>query len=605
MSDVQHRDSRPKSKNVASLRHIVRFVYPYWKIALAALAALIAATTATLVLGQALRLVIDQGFDSEAGGDLDAIFLALLGVVVLLGLATFARYFLVMWLGERVVADIRRAVYDRIIGLSPAYFEVNKTGEILSRITTDTTLIQGVVGASASMALRNVLILIGGAILLLVTSAKLTGLMLLVVPAVVVPIVVFGRKVRRLSKVTQDRIGDVGGMADETIAGIRTVQAYVHEDIDRGVFRAKVELAFRAAIEQIRARAWLTLAVILLVFGAIDAVLWVGAKDVVAGTMTGGDLAAVVFYAMLTAGSVGALSEVYGEVQRAAGAAERIVEILSTESDIKSPEMPVPMSRPARGAVSFRNVTFRYPARPEHRALHNFSIDVAPGEHLALVGPSGAGKTTVFQLILRFYDPESGHITIDGVEINHADPRDLRQDIGLVSQDPVIFAENAWANIRYGRPDASDDEVRAAAEAAAASEFLDQMPDGFDTQLGERGVTLSGGQRQRIAIARAVLRNPALLLLDEATSALDAESERMVQQAIEKLMHGRTTLVIAHRLATVQKADRIIVIDRGHVTATGTHSELMAQGQLYARLARLQFSAGVREVDEVTAGQSP
>ena len=602
-NEIQDRESRPKSKNVGALRHILRFVYPYWKTALAALAALIAASAATLLLGQALRLVIDEGFESGAGSRLDAIFLGLLGVVVMLGLATFARYFLVMWLGERVVADMRREMFSRIVGLSPAYFEINRTGEILSRITTDTTLIQSTVGASASMALRNLLILIGGAVMLFVTSPKLTGLMLLVVPAVIIPIIVFGRKVRRLSRITQDKVADIGGMADETISGIRTVQAYVHEDIDRTTFGGKVEAAFGAAIQQIRARAWLTLAVILLVFGAIDAALWVGAKDVVAGAMTGGELAAFVFYAMITAGSVGALSEVYGDVQRAAGAAERIVELLNTDSDVKTPENPEPMPRPARGAVSFRDVMFRYPARPGTRALDNFSMDVAPGERVAVVGPSGAGKTTVFQLILRFYDPESGHITIDGVEIDHADPKDLRGRIGLVSQDPVIFAEDAWTNIRYGRPDASDEEVRAAAEAAAAAEFLDQMPEGFDTQLGERGVTLSGGQRQRIAIARAVLRNPALLLLDEATSALDAESERMVQQALEKLMHGRTTLVIAHRLATVQKADRIIVVDRGRVVATGTHEELMAQGELYARLARLQFNTGLREVDGLSAAQ--
>jgi ATP-binding cassette subfamily B protein len=602
-NDIQDRDRRPKSKNITSLRHILRFVYRYWKVALGALAALITASGATLALGQALRLVIDQGFDPGASGRLDAIFLSLLGVVVVLGLATFARYFLVMWLGERVVADMRREVFDRVIGLSPAFFEMNRTGEILSRITTDTTLIQSVVGASASMALRNLLILIGGSVMLLVTSAKLTGLMLLVVPAVVFPIIIFGRKVRRLSRVTQDRVAEVGAMADETIGGIRTVQAYVHEDIDRLTFRGKVESSFNAAVRQVRARAWLTLAVILLVFGAIDAALWIGAKDVVAGVMSGGELAAFVFYAMITAGSVGALSEVYGDAQRAAGAAERIAELLNTDSDVETPENPEPMPQPARGAVSFRNVTFRYPARPETKALDNFSMDIAPGERVAVVGPSGAGKTTVIQLILRFYDPESGRITVDGVEIDHADPQDLRARIGLVSQDPVIFGEDAWTNIRYGRPDASDAEVRAAAEAAAAADFLDQMPEGFDTQLGERGVTLSGGQRQRIAIARAVLRNPALLLLDEATSALDAESERMVQEALEKLMHDRTTLVIAHRLATVQKADRIIVVDKGRVVATGTHEELMAQGELYARLARLQFNSGLREVDGLSAAQ--
>jgi ATP-binding cassette subfamily B protein len=591
------REDRPKSKDLGSLRHIVRFVAPYWAVALGALVALIAATGATLAIGQALRLFIDQGFGAEDTAALDSFFLILLSVVAVLAVATFARFFLVMWLGERVVADMRREVFARVVGLSPAFFEMNRTGEILSRLTADTTLIQSIVGATASVALRNFLILIGGSIMLIVTSHKLAGLVLLVVPAVVLPIIFIGRRVRRLSRQTQDRVADLGTMAEESLNAVRTVQAYVHEDIDRRSFSKLVEITFQAAMRQIRARAWLTMIVILLIFGAIDGVLWVGAKDVVLGAMTGGELAAFVFYAVMTAGSVGALSEVYGDVQKAAGAAERIAELLDSEPDIRAPADAIALPQPPIGSLSFENVTFSYPTRPQAQALTDFSIAVAPGENVALVGPSGAGKTTVFQLLLRFYDPSSGYINIDGVEAVRADPQDIRARIGFVAQDPVIFAADAWDNIRYGRPDATDDEVRAAAEAAAAAEFLDHLPEGFATQLGERGVTISGGQRQRIAIARAILRDPAILLLDEATSSLDAESERDVQEALARLSAGRTSLVIAHRLATVQRADRIIVIDEGRVVASGTHDELMAQGELYARLAKLQFQWGLHEID--------
>ncbi|MDA0368643.1 MAG: ABC transporter transmembrane domain-containing protein [Proteobacteria bacterium] len=574
---------------MGQLRPVLEFAYPYWRVAAAAGVALVAAAVGTLGIGRVLQLLIDN-FDSMAA--VNRTFILLLGVVAVIAVGTFGRYYLVMWLGERVVADLRRAVYDRVIGLSPVFFERNKTGEILSRITTDTTLIQSIVGASASMAFRNILLLIGGLIMLIVTSPRLSGLIILAVPAIVLPLMVFGRRVRHLSRQTQDRIGAVSAAADESINEVRTVQAFVHEDIDRSRFGGKVEAALQAAISQIRARAFLTLSVIMMVFGSIVGVLWIGAIQVMNGNMTSGDLGAFVFYAIVTAGSVAALSEVYGDVQKAAGAAERLSELLTAEPGIKAPASPLAIPGPAQGAVALHDVTFRYPMRPDVAALSAFSLNVSAGETVALVGPSGAGKTTGFQLLLRFYDPSEGHMTFDGLEFVRLDPRDLRSHVGLVSQDPVIFGADAWDNIRYGRPDASDEDVRAAADAASATEFLDRLPDGFATQLGERGVTLSGGQKQRIAIARALLRNPALLLLDEATSALDAESERAVQNALEVLMQGRTTIVIAHRLATVQKADRIVVVDGGRIVAEGTHTDLMQQGGLYARLAKLQFNVG-------------
>ena len=595
---------RAPGRDLGQLRHLLRFLAPY-KLAMAgALAALTTAAATVLALGIGLRRLVDEGFRGDDTALLDQALLVMFGVVALMALASYSRFYLVSWLGERVVADIRRAVYDHIMGLSPAFFEITRTGEILSRLTTDTTVLQVVIGATASMALRNVLLLIGGTVLLAVTSPKLTGLVFLIVPVVIVPIVVFGRLVRRLSRATQDRVAEVGAHIEESVGAVRTVQAFTHEALERRRFADRVEDAFATAIRRVRVRALLTAIVIVLVFGAVGMVLWEGGRDVISGRISAGELSAFVFYAVVVAGAVGALSEVVGELQRAAGATERLMELLAVRPEITAPANPTALPEPPRGAVVFDDVTFRYPTRPERTALDGFSLRVAPGETVALVGPSGAGKTTVFQLLLRFYDPQSGDITLDGVRLPEADPQALRARMALVSQDPVVFAADAWDNIRYGRPDATDAQVRAAAEAAAACEFLDAQPQGFATYLGERGVQLSGGQRQRIAIARALLRDAPVLLLDEATSALDAESERAVQAALERLMVGRTTLVIAHRLATVLKADRIAVLDEGRVVAEGTHHQLIADGGLYARLAELQFDTDRAAAPNALAAES-
>ncbi|MBM9594659.1 ABC transporter transmembrane domain-containing protein [Roseitranquillus sediminis] len=583
---------RDRSRRVGALAALWPFLSPYRALLMAALAALVLTASVSLMLPIAVRRVVD-GFETSAVALLDEYFIAALGLAALLAVGTGLRYYLVTRLGERVVADIRKAVFDRVIGLSPAFYERIMTGEVLSRITTDTTVILSVVGSSVSVALRNVLILIGGLALLFWTSAKLAGLVLLIVPAIIVPIVVLGRRLRVLSRQNQDWIAASSGSASEALLAVQAVQAYTHERASRRAFADVTERSFDAARKRIGVRAVMTVIVILLVFSGIIGVLWVGARDVRAEAMSVGELVQFVIYAVMVAGSVGALSEIWGELQRAAGATERLVELLGTTDAVQDPPAPRALPKPVLGRVTLENVTFRYPSRPEDAALEGVSVDIEPGETVALVGPSGAGKTTVIQLLLRFYDPQGGAVRLDGVDLREMVRADFRRAIAVVPQDPVIFATTARENIRFGRPEASDAEVEAAARAAAAHDFLADLPQGYDTEVGERGVMLSGGQKQRVAIARAILRDAPVLLLDEATSALDAESEAAVQRAVDRLSRDRTTLVVAHRLATVKRADRILVFDRGRIVAEGTHDRLVAQGGLYARLARLQFTEGI------------
>ena len=588
MSSADNKNSK-EVKRISALKMVFPYIIPYkLQLAGAAIALLFAAAT-VLAMGAGLRFLIDEGF---AEGDpvlLDRAVIVLVAVVVLLAVASYARFYLISWVGERVVADLRVAVFNHVIGLNLAFFETRSPGEILSRISTDTTLVQTVVGSSVSVALRNLLLFVGGMILLIITSPKLTGLVLLVIPFVIVPIIILGRKVRTLSRYSQDRVADIGSHVEEILTGIRVVQAFSHEILDKIKFAKLVENAFDTAVERVRKRALLTAVVIAFIFGAVAVVLWIGGRDVLAGRISGGELSAFVFYAIVVAGSTGALSEVVGELQRAAGAMDRLNELLLVSSNIKIPSEPKELPEKVSGAIKFNGINFYYPSRPGQLALDDFTLEIKPGETVALVGPSGAGKSTVFQLLLRFYDPSSGDIKLDDVSLDQTDPRTVREQIGLVPQDGIIFSENVLENIRYGRPEASKVEIRSAAESANAIDFIEELPDGFETNLGEKGVQLSGGQRQRLAIARAILRDPAVLLLDEASSALDAESERFVQRALDSIMVGRTTLIIAHRLATVLSADRIIVMEKGRVIASGGHDQLLKSCPLYTRLANLQF----------------
>jgi len=584
------------------LKQLFGFLRPYRRAVLGAALALLIAAAAVLGFGMVLQRVVDQGLSSGSGAALNHALALFLVVVTVMAVSVAARVYLVTWIGERVVADIRKAVFAQVLKLEPAFFEVTRTGEVISRLTTDTSLLQVVVGSSLAIAVRNALLISGGLVMLAITSGKLALLVLLGVPLAVIPMWLLGHRVRRLSRSTQDRIADIGAFVDEALYGIRTVQAFCHEHIDRRRYGEQVEAAFGAAIRRTRVSALLTATVMLFTFVAVSIVLWVGGHDVLAGRITGGQLSAFVFYALLVAGSVGALSEVAGDLLRAAGATERLLELLNTQPGISPPAAPVALPEPACGEVQLSHVTFRYPSRPDSPALSALSLSLQPGQKVALVGPSGAGKSTVLQLLLRFYDPDAGVIRFDGVDIREADPQQLRRRMALVPQDPVIFGADAWENIRYGFPGVNDADVRRAAQAAHAAEFLDELPQGFNTFLGERGIRLSGGQRQRIAIARAIVRDPAVLLLDEATSSLDAESERLVQDALERLMQHRTTLIIAHRLATVRKVDQILVMDAGRIVASGSHDELVAENGLYARLAALQFRDSAASQGEAGGG---
>jgi ATP-binding cassette subfamily B protein len=580
---------RPKASSLKPLRMLIPFLSRYRGTLIAALAALLLASASMLALPVALRYLIDNGFIAQDAATVNRYFGWFLLAAVLFSVFAALRYYLVTWLGERVVADIRNAVYKRVIYMDPTFFEITKTGEVLSRLTTDTTLVQSISGVGLSIALRSTINLIGGLAMLILTSPQLATYTLVGIPVVIVPVIIVGRRIRTLSRDSQDRLADTSGLAGETLNAMQTVQAFTMEKLQVRRYVDAVNVSFATAVRRIKISALLTALGTSLVFSAITVILWLGSKAVLDGEMTGGQLGQFLMYAMVVGSSAAALSSLWGEIQRAAGAMERLTELHESEPQIKAPANPAQLPERASGRLHFNHVTFRYPSRPETPALENFELQVAPGETVAIVGPSGAGKSTSMQLLLRFYDAQSGAVLIDDIDISQLDPIELRQQIGLVPQDTVLFGESALENIRYGNPEATDDQVRQAAVAAAADEFITELPEAYDTFLGERGTRLSGGQRQRIAIARAILKDPPILLLDEATSSLDAESELLVQNALEGLMQGRTTIIIAHRLATVKKVGRIVVMDRGKIVAVGSHEELIANNALYARLAELQF----------------
>jgi ATP-binding cassette, subfamily B, bacterial len=587
---AENPQDRPKGRSLRPLREVWPYIRPYRGTLLLGLSALLIASASMLILPMAFRDVIDQGMAVQDRGRINLYFAIFLAAAAVFGVFAALRFYLVTWLGERAVANLRADIYARVIRMDPTFFEVTRTGEVLSRLTTDTTLVQAIAGVNLSITLRSAIQLAGALVLLVMTSPSLAGMILLLIPLVIVPLIVVGRRLRTLSRQSQDRIADTSGLAGETLGAIQTVQAFTLETLHTQRYACAVEDSFHVAVKRTRMRAMLTAVATMMIFGAITFVLWQGAHRVLADEMTGGELSQFLLYAVYVAMSAASLSEMWGEVQRAAGAMERLIELKNAMPAIVAPAHPEAFPTPPRGQIRFENVAFRYPSRPDSLALDDFTLDIRPGENVAFVGPSGAGKSTTFQLLLRFYDPASGRVLIDGIDVSRTKPEDVRARIGLVPQETVLFGTSARENIRYGRPSATDEEVEAAAGAAGADAFIRQLPQGYETFLGERGTRLSGGQRQRIAIARALLKDPPILLLDEATSSLDAESERYVQEALERLMQHRTTIVIAHRLATILKADRIVVLDHGRIVAIGTHGELLQNNELYARLAALQFT---------------
>jgi ATP-binding cassette subfamily B protein len=581
--------SKNKSKAFTSLLPIFSFIKPYKLILSLALLALLMTAAINLSLGQGVKFVIDNGFIAGSAEQLQSAILVLIGLISLLAVGTFSRFYLMSWLGERVSADIRKAVFNRIVTLHPSYFEENRSGELMSRLTTDTALLQSIIGSSFSMALRSVLMLIGGLVMLMVTNFKLTLFVIFSVPVILIPIIIYGRKVRKLAASSQNAIADVGTYAGEIIQNIKVVQSYTHEIKEQHAFAAEVEKAFSVAKRRVKQRSYLIAIVIFLTFAAISGMLWVGGMDVLKGKMSGGELGAFVFYAIMVAMSVATVAEVYGELQRAAGSATRLLELLEIESDIKELTSPMVINSDAQSVIEFKDVKFCYPSRPDRAALNQINLAIPTGKIIAFVGPSGAGKTTLFELLQRFYDPQTGSISFNNTDITQLKLTDLRQAMGMVPQHPILFSSDVWHNIRYGNPEASDEDVISAAKRAHAHNFIEQLPQGYASFLGEQGVRLSGGQKQRIALARAILKDPEVLLLDEATSALDAQSEYHVQAALDELMTNRTTLIIAHRLATVIHADLIVVMDQGEIVDTGNHKSLLKSSKLYQRLSELQF----------------